>query len=35
MGEIKGIMIDITTGKIDYFVIEFGGFLGVGEGPGL
>ncbi|HMH31945.1 MAG TPA: PRC-barrel domain-containing protein [Puia sp.] len=30
MGEIKDIMIDITTGKIDYFVIEFGGFLGIG-----
>ena len=30
MGEIKDIMIDITTGNIDYFVIEFGGFLGIG-----
>ncbi len=30
MGEIKDIMIDITTGKIDYIVIEFGGFLGIG-----
>jgi sporulation protein YlmC with PRC-barrel domain len=30
MGEIKDIMIDITSGKIDYFVIEFGGFLGIG-----
>ena len=30
MGEIKDIMIDITTGKIDYVVIEFGGFLGIG-----
>jgi sporulation protein YlmC with PRC-barrel domain len=30
MGEIKDIMIDITTGKIDYLVIEFGGFLGIG-----
>jgi len=30
LGEIKDIMIDITTGKIDYLVIEFGGFLGIG-----
>ncbi|MEO6316325.1 MAG: PRC-barrel domain-containing protein [Chitinophagaceae bacterium] len=30
MGEIKNIMLDITTGKIEYFVIEFGGFLGIG-----
>ncbi|HEY4155280.1 MAG TPA: PRC-barrel domain-containing protein [Puia sp.] len=30
LGEIKDIMLDITTGKIDYFVIEFGGFLGIG-----
>jgi len=31
LGEIKDIMIDITTGKIDYYVIEFGGFLGIGK----
>jgi sporulation protein YlmC with PRC-barrel domain len=30
MGEIKDIMINIITGKIDYFIIEFGGFLGIG-----
>jgi sporulation protein YlmC with PRC-barrel domain len=30
LGVIKDIMIDITTGKIDYYVIEFGGFLGIG-----
>jgi len=30
LGLIKDIMIDITTGKIEYFVIEFGGFLGIG-----
>src|SRR5271170_7991796 len=30
LGEIKDIMIDITTGTIDYYVIEFGGFLGIG-----
>ena len=30
MGEIMDIMIDVVAGKIDYFVIEFGGFLGIG-----
>jgi hypothetical protein len=24
-------MIDLSTGKIEYVVIEFGGFLGIGE----
>src|SRR6478752_5403244 len=31
LGDVKDIMIDITTGKIEYLVIEFGGFLGIGE----
>ena len=30
LGEIKEIMLDMESGKIDYFVIEFGGFLGMG-----
>ncbi len=30
LGEIIDIMLDINTGKIDYCVIEFGGFLGIG-----
>jgi sporulation protein YlmC with PRC-barrel domain len=30
LGMIKDIMLDITNGKIDYFVIEFGGVLGIG-----
>ena len=30
MGKIEDIMIDITNGKIDYVVVEFGGFLGIG-----
>lgn len=30
LGEVRDIMLDISTGKIDYFVIEFGGFLGIG-----
>lgn len=31
MGEIKDLMIDLNTGKIEYFIIELGGFLGMGE----
>ena len=31
MGKIADIMIDITSGKIEYVVIEFGGFLTIGE----
>lgn len=31
MGAIEDIMIDIHSGKIEYVVIEFGGFLTIGE----
>ncbi len=31
LGDIKDIMIDVLSGKIDYMIIEFGGFLGIGE----
>lgn len=31
LGDIKDIMIDLSDGKIEYLVIEFGGFLGIGE----
>ena len=31
LGQIKDIMINIQTGEIEYFIIEFGGFLGIGE----
>ena len=31
MGTIEDIMIDITTGKIEYVVIKFGGFLTINE----
>jgi sporulation protein YlmC with PRC-barrel domain len=31
MGSIKDIMIDLHLGKIEYVVIELGGFLGLGE----
>ena len=30
LGDIKDVMLDLETGTIDYFVIEFGGFLGLG-----
>jgi len=30
MGKIEDLMIDLATGKIEYVVIEFGGFLGMG-----
>ena len=31
LGKIADIMIDITTGKIEYVVIGFGGFLTIDE----
>ena len=31
LGDIKDIMIDLQDGKIEYVIIEFGGFLGIGE----
>jgi len=31
MGSIIDIMLDIRTGTIEYYIIEFGGFLGIGE----
>jgi sporulation protein YlmC with PRC-barrel domain len=31
MGKIKDIMLDIEYGRIEYVIIEFGGFLGLGE----
>jgi sporulation protein YlmC with PRC-barrel domain len=31
LGDIRDIMLNISDGKIRYFVIEFGGFLGIGE----
>ena len=30
LGEIKDVMLDLETDTIDYFVIEFGGLLGLG-----
>jgi len=31
LGTIKDIMLDIRSGRIEYYVVEFGGFLGIGE----
>ena len=31
LGKIKDIMIDRRRGIVEYMIIEFGGFLGVGE----
>jgi sporulation protein YlmC with PRC-barrel domain len=31
LGTIKDIMIELNGGKIEYIVVEFGGFLGIGE----
>lgn len=31
LGKIKDIMIDITSSKVEYVIIEFGGFFGVNQ----
>lgn len=31
LGTIKDVMIDVSTGNIAYYIVEFGGFLGIGE----
>jgi sporulation protein YlmC with PRC-barrel domain len=31
LGTINNLMIELSVGKIEYVVIEFGGFLGIGE----
>lgn len=31
LGDIKEIMLDMSTGKVSYAVLSFGGFLGMGE----
>jgi sporulation protein YlmC with PRC-barrel domain len=31
LGTIKDIMLDVKNGSIEYMVIQFGGFLGIGE----
>jgi len=31
VGDIKEIMLDMSSGKVSYAVLSFGGFLGMGE----
>ena len=31
LGSIKDVMLDVREGKIEYIVMESGGFLGIGE----
>lgn len=31
IGDLKEIMIDIDSGKVSYAVLDFGGFLGIGN----
>ena len=31
LGEIKDIMIDVSNARIEYAVLSFGGFLGMGD----
>jgi sporulation protein YlmC with PRC-barrel domain len=31
LGKIDNLMINVNTGQVEYAVIQFGGFLGVGE----
>jgi sporulation protein YlmC with PRC-barrel domain len=31
LGDIKDIMIDTETGQVQYYVLSFGGFLGMGD----
>jgi sporulation protein YlmC with PRC-barrel domain len=31
LGDIKDLMIDLTSGRVAYAVVEFGGLLGIGS----
>ena len=31
LGDIKDFMIDLSTGRVQYAVLDFGGFLGIGD----
>lgn len=31
LGKIEEIMIDMNTGRVNYFVLSFGGFMGIGD----
>ncbi len=31
IGEIQDLMVNLSTGKVEYAVLSFGGFLGIGD----
>ena len=31
LGKVEDLMVDTTTGNVEYAVVSFGGFLGVGD----
>lgn len=31
LGDIKDLMVDVPNGRISYAVLDFGGFLGIGD----
>lgn len=31
LGKVEDLMIDMSNGRVDYAVVSFGGFLGVGD----
>src|SRR5690349_18565910 len=31
IGRIEGLMVDVTTGRVAYAVMSFGGFMGIGN----
>lgn len=31
LGNMKELMIDVTTGRVAYAVLDFGGFMGIGD----
>ena len=31
LGKIEDLMVDVNTGEVDYAVVSFGGFLGIGD----
>ena len=33
IGRIEELMVDVTTGRVAYAVLSFGGFLGIGNKP--
>ena len=31
LGDLKDLMVDLTNGRVEYAVLDFGGFLGIGN----